>query len=324
MEYFKRRVLHLIPVFFLVTFASFMMINLLPGDLVDAILLDQESSVPDAETRAILEKELNLDRPVLIRYGIWLGNLFMGDMGRSYVTQQPVTEALAQRIPVSLQMMVMAQFMALIIAVPVGLFTAFRAGRPLDRWITASAFAILSVPIFVTATALIYLFSIILPWLPSSGHVQLGKNLWLNLKGFILPASSIAIVEIPILMRVLRTDMISTLQEDFIALAKSKGLSNWYILFHHALRPSSFTLITVLGLQLGNLITGSIIIETLFSVPGVGQLLITSVDNRDEIMVQGVITFVALVYVVVNLIVDLLYAVLDPRVRGHARGGEIR
>jgi peptide/nickel transport system permease protein len=118
--------------------------------------------------------------------------------------------------------------------------------------------------------------------------------------------------------------MISTLQEDFIALAKSKGLSTWYILFHHALRPSSFTLVTVLGLQLGNLITGSIIIETLFSVPGVGQLLINSVDNRDEIMVQGVITFVALVYVVVNLIVDLLYAVLDPRVGSKAKGGEFR
>jgi len=130
MGYFRRRVLHLIPVFFLVTFASFMMINLLPGDLVDAILLNEESSIPDAETRAILEKELNLDRPVIIRYAIWLGNLCRGDMGRSYVTQQPVTEALAQRVPVSFQLMIMSQVMALMIAIPVGLFTAYRAGRP--------------------------------------------------------------------------------------------------------------------------------------------------------------------------------------------------
>ena len=324
MVYFRRRVLHLIPVFFLVTFASFMMINLLPGDLVDAILLNEESAVPDAETRAILEKELNLDRPVVIRYGIWLGNLLRGNMGRSYVTQQPVTEALAQRIPVSLQLMLMSQFLALVIAIPVGLFTAFRAGKPVDRWISATAFAILSIPIFVVATALIYLFAIMLDWLPSSGHAQMSKDLWLNFKGFLLPAVSIAMIEIPILMRVLRTDMISTLQEDFIAFAKAKGMSNWYILFHHALRPSSFTLVTVLGLQLGRLIAGTIIIETLFSLPGVGKLLIDAVDNRDEIMVQGVITFIAIIYVIVNLIVDFLYAVLDPRVGLQSRGGGLR
>ena len=321
MAYLRRRALHLIPVFFLVTFASFMMINLLPGDLVDAILLNEESSVPDAETRALLEKELNLDRPVVIRYAIWLGDLLRGDMGRSYVTQQPVTEALAQRIPVSLQLMLMSQFLALIVAIPVGLFTAYRAGRPADRWISATAFAILSIPIFVVATAFIYLFAIMLDWLPSSGHTPLSKDLWLNFKGFLMPAASIAIIEIPILMRVLRTDMISTLQEDFIALAKAKGMSTWYILIHHALRPSSFTLVTVLGLQLGRLIAGTIIIETLFSLPGVGKLLIDAVDNRDEIMVQGVVTFIAIIYVVVNLIVDFLYAVLDPRVGLQARGG---
>jgi len=321
MVYLRRRALHLIPVFFLVTFASFMMINLLPGDLVDAILLNEESAVPDAETRALLEKELNLDRPVVIRYAIWLGNLLRGDMGRSYVTQQPVTEALAQRIPVSLQLMLMSQFLALMIAIPVGLFTAYRAGRPEDRWISATAFAILSIPIFVVATALIYLFAILLDWLPSSGHTPMSKDLWLNFKGFLMPATSIAMIEVPILMRVLRTDMISTLQEDFIVFAKAKGMSTSYILFHHALRPSSFTLVTVLGLQLGRLIAGTIIIETLFSLPGVGKLLIDAVDNRDEIMVQGVITFIAIIYVIVNLIVDLLYAVLDPRVGLQSRGG---
>ena len=298
-----------------------MVINLLPGDLVDAILLNEESAAPDAQTRALLEKELNLDRPVVIRYAIWLGNLFRGDMGRSYVTQQPVTEALVQRIPVSLQLMVMAQFMALIIAIPLGLFTAYRAGRQIDRWISASAFATLSIPIFVVATALIYLFAIMFDWLPSSGHTPMTKNLLLNLKGFLLPSVSIAILEIPILMRVLRTDMISTLQEDFIALAKAKGMSTWHILFHHAFRPSSFTLVTVLGLQLGRLIAGTIIIETLFSIPGVGKLLIDAVDNRDEIMVQGVVTFIAIVYVIVNLVVDFLYAVLDPRVRRQVRWG---
>ncbi len=294
-----------------------MLLNLLPGDLIDAILVDENSSVPTAEMRAALEKELNLDRPVIVRYSIWLGNIFMGDFGRSYFTSQLVTDALLQRIPVSLQLMVMAQVLALLIAVPLGLYSAYHAGGNLDRWISTGAFGMLSVPIFVIAAILIYIFAIQLNWLPSSGHTPISEDFWGNIRGFLLPAVTIALAEVPVLMRVLRSDTISTLQEDYIAFAKSKGLSTRYIMLHHALRPSSFTLVTVLGIQLGNLIAGSIIIEIIFSVPGVGKLLIESVDARDEIMVQGIVTFIAVVYIAVNLIVDLLYAVLDPRI---ARG----
>lgn len=314
MAYFRTKLLHLLPVFFLVTFASFMMLNLLPGGLVDAILLDEESAIPSAESRAALEKELNLDKPVIVRYAIWLGNLATGDLGRSYVTTQLVTDALLDRIPVSLQLMVMAQVLALLIAVPLGLFSAYNSGGTIDKWISTWAFGMISIPVFVIASVLIFVFALQLDWLPSSGHTDMSKDFWANIRGFILPSITIALAEVPILMRVLRSDMISTLQEDYIALAKAKGMSAPYILFNHALRPSSFTLVTVLGLQLGSLITGSIIIETVYSVPGVGKLLIDSVDKRDEIMVQGVVTFIATVYIAVNLLVDLLYAVLDPRV----------
>ena len=171
---------------------------------------------------------------------------------------------------------------------------------------------------FVAGTIYIWIFAIELGWLPSSGHTDFSEDPWGNIKGFILPALTLATIEFPILMRVLRVDVISTLQEDYIALAKSKGMTTWYILLHHALRPSSFTFVTLLGLQIGQLITGTVVIETLFSIPGVGKLLIDSVDTRDEIMVQGVITFIAIVYVVVNLLVDLLYAILDPRVARRA------
>ena len=318
MNYFNAKALHLIPVFFLVTFASFMMLNLLPGDLVDAILLDEDSAVPSAEDRAALEKELNLDKPVIVRYLIWLGNMFQGDLGRSYITTQPVTEALAQRIPISLELMIMAQILAIMISVPLGLLSGLRAGKPIDRSISAGAFALIAIPIFVMGTALIWAFAILVPILPSSGHTAFSKDAWANIQGFILPALTIGLIEVPVLLRVLRSDLISTLQEDYIALAKSKGMSTSYILFNHALRPSSFTYVTIMGLQLGNLITGSIVVETLFSIPGVGKLLIDSVDARDEILVQGVITFVALVYVGVNLLVDLMYAVLDPRVARRA------
>lgn len=318
MNYLKSKLLHLVPVFFLVTFAAFMMLNLLPGDLVDAILLDEESAIPTAEARAALEKELNLDKPVVVRYMIWLGNMVQGDLGRSYVTTQPVTEALAQRIPVSLELMAMAQIFAILIAVPMGIVAGYHGGRPVDRYVSGGAFAVLAVPIFVMGTLLIWVFAIFWGILPSSGHVEFAKDPWRNIQGFILPALTIGIIEVPVLMRVLRTDIISTLQEDYIALARSKGMTTSYIMFHHALRPSSFTFVTILGLQLGNLITGSIVVETLFSIPGVGKLLLDAVDARDEIMVQGVLTFVALVYVTANLIVDVLYAVLDPRVARRA------
>ena len=315
MAYFYKRLLQLIPVFIVVTFTSYFMLDLLPGDITDAILSDQDAgTIADGTAKEALNKELNLDEPVVVRYFLWLGDLFQGDLGRSYVTTQPVAEALADRIPVSLQLMFMSQIIALLIAVPLGLFVGLRAGRPIDRFISAGAFALLSVPIFVIGTTLIWLFSIQLGMLPSSGHTDFAEDGWQNIKGFILPAITIAAIEVPILMRVLRTDIITTLQEDFIALAKAKGLTNTRILFFHALRPSLFTFVTVLGLQMGNLIAGSVVIESLFSIPGVGKLLIESVDSRDEIMVQGVVTFVAIVYVVANLIVDLLYSVIDPRV----------
>lgn len=314
MNYFLNKLLRLIPVFFLVTFASFMILDLLPGDLVDALLSDGESGGTTSAMREALEAELNLDKPVPVRYLFWLLGLVQGDWGRSFVTGQLVSDALMLRIPVSFQLMLMTQVAAISIAVPLALFSAFHAGGRLDRIISSSAFAVLSVPQFVIASALVYFLAVKLNWLPSSGHRPFSEDPLENLRRFILPVVTITLAEIPILMRVLRSDMISTLQEDYIALAKAKGLKTSYILFRHALRPSSFTLITVLGIQLGNLITGSIIIETIFGLPGVGKLLIESVEQRDEIMVQGIVTFFALVYIAVNLTVDLLYAVLDPRV----------
>lgn len=315
MSYLQKRLLQLIPVFFLVTFASFYLLDLLPGDITDAVLSDADSgTIATASAREALSRELNLDKPVIVRYFLWLGNLVQGDLGRSYVTTQPVAEALANRIPVSFQLMLMSQIIALLIAVPLGVFAGQNAGKPSDRLISASSFALLSTPIFVIGTALIWIFAIKLNILPSSGHTDFTEDPWRNLKSMILPAVTVAAIEVPVLMRVLRTDIITTLQEDYIALAKAKGLTTRRILFFHALRPSSFTFITILGLQLGQLIAGSVVIESLFSLPGVGKLLIESVNTRDEIMVQGVVTFIALVYVIANLIVDLMYAVVDPRV----------
>lgn len=314
MKYLQAKLLNLVPVFFLVTFASFMLLELLPGNAADAILFDEEAAAPSKEARDALIKELGLDRPVVVRYFVWMGNMVRGDLGRSYETQQVVTKALAQRIPVSLQLVIMAQTIAILFAIPLGMLCAYRHGQSLDRWISGAAFAVLAIPVFVVAVTMIFLFAVTLQWLPASGFVPITKSFWGNLESMLLPAVAIGIVEIPILLRVLRSDMISVLQEDYISLAKAKGMPTISILFRHALRPSSFTLVTIIGLQIGSLITGSVILETIFGLPGVGKLLIEAIDARDEIMVQGIVTFIALVYVLVNFTVDMTYAVIDPRV----------
>lgn len=314
MRYVREKLLNLVPVFLLVTFVSFILLELLPGSAVDAILFDEDSAPPSPEVRAALMKEFGLDQPVVIRYFRWMGNLFVGDLGRSFENQQTVAEALAQRIPVSFQLVLMAQTFSILLAVPLGVLCAYRHGKPLDRWISAAAFGVLAVPVFVVAVSLIFLFAIILQWLPASGFTDISKDFWGNIQSMLLPAAAIGSAEIPILLRVLRSDMISVLQEDYISFAKAKGLSTSAILFQHALRPSSFSLVTIIGLQIGNLITGSVILETIFGLPGVGKLLIDAIDARDELMVQGIVTFIALVYVAVNFTVDMMYAVLDPRV----------
>ncbi len=326
LAYLRQRLFHLIPVFFLVTFASFMLINLLPGDVVDAILGDDVDAAADLEARAEIEKEYGLDKPVIIRYFVWLGDLVQGEMGRSYITGKKISDMLWDRIPVSFQLMAMSLTLALLIAIPLGLLSALKANQPTDRLISAGAFGVLATPPYVSAILFIYIFAVILQVLPAAGHVPLfnayqplSETIPANLQRFILPTLVIGLAEVPIFLRVLRVDMITTLQEDFIALAKAKGMSTSYILFRHAMRPASFTLITVIGLQVGRLISGLVIIESIFALPGMGKFLIDSIDRRDVLVVQAIVTFSALAYVFVNLAVDVLYAVLDPRVNRRAQ-----
>ncbi|MCY3873129.1 MAG: ABC transporter permease [Rhodobacteraceae bacterium] len=313
MAYFRKRLVHLVPVFFLVTFASFVLVNLLPGDVVDAILADDQAA-NDPELRRQIMVDLGLDKPLLVRYFTWLGDLAQGDLGRSYITGKKIGDLLVQRIPVTLQLMVMSLAFALVVAVPLGILCAYRSNRAIDRWISGSAFGIVATPPFVTSILFVWVFAVILKALPAAGHAPMFMGVSTNLKYFILPMLAIGLSEVPIFLRVLRVDMITTLQEDYIALAKAKGMSTGYILFRHALRPSMFTLVTVLGLQVGRLISGLVIVENIFALPGIGKLLIDAIDARDVLVVQAIVTFSAIAYVVINLTVDILYAVLDPRV----------
>ena len=313
--FIARRFLYLVPVLIAVSLLTFSIASLLPGDLAYVILGDQATP----EKVAALRADMGLDQPILWRYLGWLGHVLQGDFGRSFRTGQTVLQAVAERLPISIELMLLAQLGALAIGVPVAIICAARSGGPFDRFMTGTAFGMLSVPTFLSAILLIYLFAVELRVLPATGYVPLAEDPLANLRFFVLPSLTLVLAEWAGIMRVLRSDMIATLQEDYIALAKAKGLTPSRILFVHALKPSSLTLVTVTGINIGRLIGGAVIVETIFALPGIGRLLVSAISTRDLIILQGVVLLVAAGFVIMNFIVDTLYAVLDPRIRhGHA------
>lgn len=314
MPWLARQLVRLVVVLFCVTLLTYTIVNILPGDVAIVIL----GNLATPEDIAGLRADLGLDRPMLVRYFDWLGSALSGDLGRSYRNGEPVVQAILDRLPVSLQLMVMAQVIALGIAIPVALLSVRRPGGLFDRISASAAFGFLAMPNFMLGIVLIYLFSVSFDLLPATGFTPISEGLWDNLESMILPSLTLGLIEWTVLMRVLRSDLLTTLKEDFILLARAKGLPPWRVLLQHALRPSSFTLITILGLNIGGLIGGAVIVEQIFALPGVGRLLLGGIFNRDLILVQGTVAFIAVGFVVINFLVDMLYAVLDPRVR-HVR-----
>jgi peptide/nickel transport system permease protein len=314
LTFVARRFLYLVPVLLAVSLLTFLIASLLPGDLAYVILGDQAE--PDKV--AALRHDLGLDLPIWWRYLSWLAHILQGDFGRSFRTGQTVLQAVVERLPVSFELMIFAEIAGLVIGIPLAIACAVKSGSAFDRFMTGGAFGMLSLPSFLSAILLIYLFAVQLHWLPATGYVPFSENPIANLRCFVLPALTLALGEWPVLMRVLRSDMIATLQEDYIQMAKAKGLKPWRILLVHALKPSSLTLVTVTGINIGRLIGGALIVETIFALPGIGRLLVGSIYSRDLIILQGVVLFVAAGFVIMNFVVDMLYAVLDPRIR-HGR-----
>jgi peptide/nickel transport system permease protein len=298
-------------VLLVVTFLSYALLDLLPGDPTTQILGLSASE----EARERLRAELSLDEPLMVRYLDWLGGLVTGDMGTSPITSVPVAEALAERLPVTLELLVAAQLIALGLAVPVGVAAARRAGRALDQALTALSFGLLSTPVFVLGVVLILVFAVELRVLPATGWTPISLDLGWNLTSVLLPAVTLGCGQMAVYARLLRTDLIATLQEDYITLARARGLSPRRILWRHALRPSAISLVTAVGLNLGALIGGTVIIETLFGLPGVGRLIVESIFSRDYLTVQGGVVLISIGYVLVNFAVDLVYAAVDPRIR---------
>lgn len=307
----------LVPVVLGVTAITFLLFNLLPGD-VTATLLGQNAT---PQARAALRADLGLDRPLLTRYGDWLWHAVRGDLGRSLSTHESVTSLILQRFPVTLEIVVLALLIALALAVPAALVAARFRNRLPDRAAGMAAYAGVAIPHFLLGIVLIYLLSASLGWLPATGWHPLSDGLIPNLQTAILPALALCLSEYAVFMRVLRSDLIGQItNEDYVDAARAKGMTRRRALVRHVLRNSSLPLVTVVALQFGVLMSGAVIIETLFAVPGLGQLLITSIYARDITVVQGVVVFVAVVFVVLNFVVDLLYHLLDPRIR-HGRAG---
>lgn len=309
-----RRTVRLVITLVLVTFLTALMLELLPGDPAVAIAGGDTFNLTEELIEQIRE-ELGLDQNIFARYGQWLQNALSGDLGTSYRTRQPVTELIVPRIPVTIEIMLLAQFLALAFALIFAPIAALYSGRTFDRGVSTLTFALVSIPTFISAIVLIQIFAVQFGVLPSTGYTPIGDGIIPNLKSVALPALALAAAEAGIYTRVLRSGLAASLDEDYIMMARAKGLSTRVVVMRHALRPASLPLLTLVGLSTGALIGGSVIIETIFGLPGLGRLVVDSINTRDIITVQGLVAIIAVSYVIINYIVDIAYLVADPRIR---------
>ena len=302
-KFLVRRIVLTIPVVLGVATLVFSLIHLVPGDPVQALLGETASPAEMAELRG----RLGLDRPLLVQYGRFLTGLARGDLGTSLRTSQPVTAAIAERLPATFELAIAAMTLAIVFAVPLGLIAAVRAGTPVDHAATTLALLGISMPNFWLGPILAIVFSVTLGWVPVSGRGTLAH--------LVLPAITLAAPLSAVLARMTRASVIEELRELYVLAARARGVSRGRAVLRHAFRNSLIPIVTVLGLQFGAVLTGAVITETIFAWPGVGRLLIQSIGFRDYPLVQGCILLIAVTYVSMNLLTDLAYGFLDPRIR---------
>jgi len=301
----------MIPVLFFVSVIIFVLINLIPGDAARLFL--GEEAPPDAV--AALRHELGLDRPLYVQYGRWVGGMLEGNFGYSFKDHRPVLGTLLQKIPVTGELTVAALCIAWAIALPAGALAAWRQRTATDYGASAVALVGLSIPNFWLGIMLIYLFAVHLHWLPASGWTSPIEDVGRNLRTLIMPACVLGLVLAAVVMRQLRSSMVEVLHADFVRTAKAKGLASGVVVMRHALRNAVIPVITVMGIQMGTLLGGAVITETIFAVPGLGQLAVNSIYTRDFPMLEGVVMFSALAILLINLFVDIVYSLIDPRIK---------
>jgi peptide/nickel transport system permease protein len=310
-QYVARRVISILPVLFGISVLVFLLVHLIPGDVVQ-ILLGTQATDQQIET---LRRTFGLDRPLPIQYADWVSHILQGDFGVSLRTSRPVLPDLVSRFGVTLQLTLVSMVIALAVAIPLGVASAANRGRGSDAISRVLALLGLSIPNFWLGTMLILFVSLILHWLPPVGFVSLLDNPWLGMQTLIMPSLALGTAVAAFIMRMVRSSLLEVLRQDYIRTANAKGLGDTVVLYRHALKNAFIPVLTVIGVQIGYLLGGAVIIESIFSLPGMGRFLLDSINNRDYAIVQGGVLFIALIFSLVNLSVDLVYAWLDPRNR---------
>lgn len=311
MAFLIRRLLLTIPILFLVSVMVFSLLHMLPGDPATVIL------GPEAppEAKEAMREQLGLNQPIVVQYMHWVGGVLQGNLGNSLVDGTPVSKLISQRLPATMELAIGTFLVGILIAVPAGILSASRQGRWIDYLSTGFALGGMSIPHFWLGMMFILYFAVQLGWLPASGYVPFFQDPFANLAAMIMPMVATGLRESAVLMRMLRSSLLEVLHADYIRTAYSKGLSEKIVVMQHALKNAMVPFITASGLQIASLLGGLVITEQIFQIPGLGRLIVESVFNRDYVTVQGAILVSALMVVLVNVVVDLLYAWIDPRIK---------
>jgi peptide/nickel transport system permease protein len=309
-RYIARRLWSLLPVLFVVATVVFFLVHLTPGDPA-AVILGADAT---PEALAELRARLGLDKPLLLQFARWCGRMLRGDLGESIFLRRPVTQAIAERLEPTFLLAGLATLFAVLIGIPTGVLAAVYHNSWLDRLFMTVAIFGVAMPNFWLGLNLIFLFALTLPLLPVSGYVPLVDNPWQTLRFLLLPAFSLGFPQSALIARMTRGSMLDVLSQDYIKTARAKGLREMLVIYKHGLKNTMITVLTVVGIVLAITLSGSVVIETVFGLPGIGRLIINSVLRRDYPVIQGAVLFIAAGYVLVNLLIDVLYVYLDPRI----------
>lgn len=310
-EYILRRLLTLIPVLIGISLCVFFIMQLVPGDVVSGILGIEQTP----ELRVTWEKKLGLDQPPAIQYLRWMGNVLRGDFGESFRTGMPVFPEIISRFKITAELALLACMMSLIIAIPLGILSALKRNQPMDKGVRVVALLGVSVPSFASATLIILFLSKVFGYFTPVKYVSLFEDLGTNLEIMLLPAFVLGTSMSGSVMRMTRSSILEVLRQDFIKAVRAKGASERITIFRHALKNGCIPIITLVGMQMGSLLGGTVVIEQIFSIPGLGQYVLTGISQRDYPVVQGAVLFIAFIYVMINLLVDVLYTYVDPRIQ---------
>jgi len=311
LNYIVKRIAATIPVVIVVGLFIFGLLFVAPGDPA-TILAGEQATAQDL---AQIRQELGLDRPFLVQFFEWSGQVAQGNLGRSIFSKQPVTVLIAQRLEPTLLLMALTMVISVLVGVPLGVIAAFKHGGRLDTFVMSASVLGFSVPVFVVGYILAYVFALQLGWFPAQGYTPIAEGFWRAVRSLTLPAIALSGVYSALIARTGRAAMLDILSQDYIRTARAKGVSQWTVLFVHALRACGVPLLTVIGMGVALLIGGAVVTETVFSIPGLGRLTVDAILQRDYPVIQGVVIFFSFLYVLVNLVIDLLYTFVDPRIR---------